>query len=57
MTLLVSNGKICTDEIAKLSVKQLKFFLALHAMAPHPEARGFASDLLAAIRKELQSRG
>jgi hypothetical protein len=51
------GGKICAEEIAKLSTNQLRSFLVIHALAPHPEALGFAAEVLAAVRAELASRG
>lgn len=57
MTVIMKSGKICTEALAKLSIAQLRAFLAIHARAPYPEALGFASEILAAVSKELQSRG
>jgi hypothetical protein len=53
---IVRAGKICSEEIAKLSTDQLRHFLAVHALAPHPEALEGTAGVLAAVRAELASR-
>jgi hypothetical protein len=50
------DGKICTEEIAKLSSNQLRSFLVIHALAPHPEALEGTVEILASVRAELASR-
>jgi hypothetical protein len=54
---IVRGGKICAEEIAKMSVDQLRAFLAIHALAPHPEALEGTAEVQAAVRAELASRG
>lgn len=53
---IVRGGKICPEEITKLSTDQLRGFLALHALAPHHEALEFTTGVQAAVRAELASR-
>jgi hypothetical protein len=53
---IMRDGKICPEEIAKLPTKQLRHFLALHALAPYPEALEGTADVQAAVRAELEKR-
>lgn len=53
---ILRDGKICPEAIATLSTPQLRLFLALHALAPYPEALESTLELQAAVRAELEKR-
>lgn len=54
---VVRDGTICPEELARLSTEQLRHFLAVHALAPHPEALEGTAEVQEAVRAELAARG
>lgn len=57
--IILRDGKIRPEAIAQLTTEQLRLFLTLHALAPHPEALdGLEGDaeLQAAVWAELETR-
>lgn len=55
-TIIMRAGKICPEAIAQLSTEQLKRFLVIHALIPHPATLD-TTEVQAAVRAELLSRG
>jgi hypothetical protein len=53
---ILRDGKIRPEAIAQLSTEHLRYFLALHALAPYPEALEGTVELQAAVRAELETR-